>query len=122
MERREKHRIERVETADGEREERNYTSDKDIDIISSLPDCLLIHNLSFLPTRDAFVTSILSRRWGPLWTLIPSNSTNVLPKSVVVNVNQGSAVKTMDFYPLQQTLLIGISSRYCQYFCIFNIC
>ena len=42
-----------------------------IDIISGLPDCLLIHILSFLPTPDAVLTGILSSRWRPLWKLVP---------------------------------------------------
>ena len=52
----EKRRIERAERNGG-------------DIISTLPDFLLIHILSFLPTP--ILTSILSSRWKPLWTLLP---------------------------------------------------
>lgn len=31
-----------------------------------------------------------------------------LPKTVMANLNHGSAVKTMDFHPSQQTLLLGL--------------
>lgn len=34
------------------------------------------------------------------------HSSDDLPKTVVVNLNQGSAVKSMDFHPVQQTLLL----------------
>lgn len=35
-------------------------------------------------------------------------SADDLPKTVMANLNQGSAVKSMDFHPLQQTLLLGL--------------
>ncbi|KAF5728598.1 F-box/LRR-repeat protein [Tripterygium wilfordii] len=37
-----------------------------------LPDVVLQHILSFLPTKDAVRTSILSKRWEYLWTSIPN--------------------------------------------------
>lgn len=41
-----------------------------VDIISTLPDHTLSHILSFLPTKYAVATSILSTRWKHLWTSV----------------------------------------------------
>ncbi|KAL4355585.1 hypothetical protein HN51_026854 [Arachis hypogaea] len=37
-----------------------------MDRISDLPDCILLHILSFLPIKTAFSTTVLSRRWTHL--------------------------------------------------------
>jgi len=37
------------------------------DRISSLPDCVLSHILSFLPIKNSIATSFLSRRWRYIW-------------------------------------------------------
>jgi hypothetical protein len=42
-----------------------------VDIISSLPDEILSHILSFLPTDVAFTTTFLSKRWKPLCYSLP---------------------------------------------------
>lgn len=42
------------------------------DRISRMPDSVLCHILSFLPTEAAFRTSILSSRWKFVWTSLPN--------------------------------------------------
>ncbi|XP_078179548.1 putative F-box/LRR-repeat protein At3g59160 [Carex rostrata] len=43
-------------------------SNDEFDMISSLPDEMLLHILSFLGIRDAVQTSLVSKRWVNLWT------------------------------------------------------
>ncbi|XP_071720984.1 F-box/FBD/LRR-repeat protein At1g16930-like [Rutidosis leptorrhynchoides] len=42
-----------------------------MDRISCLPDDVICHILSFLPTKHAVATSILSSRWVNLWSFLP---------------------------------------------------
>ena len=48
-------------------EGRNFARDR----ISSLPDPLLTHILSFLPTKEAVHTCILAKRWIKVWASLP---------------------------------------------------
>ncbi|MED6200118.1 hypothetical protein PIB30_082118 [Stylosanthes scabra] len=48
----------------------SFVNEIEIDIVSTLPDCLLCHILSFLPNKTTTLvatTSVLSRRWRYLW-------------------------------------------------------
>ncbi|KAI9108093.1 hypothetical protein K1719_020966 [Acacia pycnantha] len=42
------------------------------DRISDFPDSLLLHILSFLPAKEAIASSLLSKRWEPLWHSLPT--------------------------------------------------
>ncbi|CAH9069622.1 unnamed protein product [Cuscuta epithymum] len=42
-----------------------------IDRLSALPDCLVIHILSFLGLEKAAITSVLGKRWRYLWAELP---------------------------------------------------
>ncbi|CAK8564891.1 unnamed protein product [Lathyrus sativus] len=45
---------------------------KDKDMLSNLPDCIILHILSFLITKEAVRTCILSSRWKDLWKHLPA--------------------------------------------------
>ncbi|PON80559.1 F-box domain containing protein [Parasponia andersonii] len=44
----------------------------DCDRMLELPDSIIHHILSLLPTINVVWTSILSKRWRPLWASVPA--------------------------------------------------
>ena len=59
-----------------------------MDRLTSLPDELLCHILSLLPTKSAVVTSSLSKRWLNLWKLNPNLD---IDDSVFIHAEDGKA-------------------------------
>ncbi|KAK6160411.1 hypothetical protein DH2020_003792 [Rehmannia glutinosa] len=60
-----------------------------IDRLSGLPDVILCHILSFLPTKLTVATSILARRWRFLWSHVPNLAFNECDYKTDLNVNKG---------------------------------
>lgn len=46
------------------------------DMFDDIPDCVVRHILSFMETKDAVRTCVLSKRWTCLWTSVPSLNFN----------------------------------------------
>ncbi|XP_019101964.1 PREDICTED: F-box/LRR-repeat protein At3g03360-like [Camelina sativa] len=69
-----------------------------LDSISYLPDEILQHILSFIPTRFAIRTTVLSRRWRHVWSNTPCLSFDIH------KLNADSINKTLDCYRAQRMM------------------
>jgi hypothetical protein len=49
-----------------------YNDDVKEDRLSDLPDCVILHILSFVYTKQAVQTCILAKRWNNLWKYLPT--------------------------------------------------
>ncbi|MCI29871.1 F-box/LRR-repeat protein [Trifolium medium] len=51
---------------------RRQCDNQNDDRLSDLPDCVILHILSFFDTKYAVQTCVLSKRWRHLWKRIPT--------------------------------------------------
>ncbi|CAJ2652215.1 unnamed protein product [Trifolium pratense] len=81
----------------------------DDDRISSLPNDILYHILSFLPTEDAFTSSLLSKRWSSLWlsvlNLNLNDEVNGKPVSYFPNLVHTAIFKRNSDQPIKKLCL-----------------
>ncbi|XP_048497849.1 F-box/LRR-repeat protein At4g14096 [Beta vulgaris subsp. vulgaris] len=80
----------------------DFGSEEGEDRISGLPDHIICHILSFLPTKYAVATSILSARWKYLWTSVAildfdARLHRELYPLLNINANQGSEITFQNF-------------------------
>jgi hypothetical protein len=85
----------------------------DNDRISSLPNEILYHILSFLPTEDAFTSSLLSKRWNSQWLSVPNLNLDDevsfvkdgKPGSFFSNLVNASIFKRNSYQPIKKLCL-----------------
>lgn len=103
-------------------EERNNsncvgTKRHNLDRISDLPDSILHHILSFLPTEEAIEASYLSKRWNWLWTFASGLSFYDHQDSEHVTDFAVSVCKTLPLYRSHKLDMFHITDfRYTQRF------
>jgi len=77
-------------------------------MMSSLPENVLHHILSFLTTKEAIQTSILSRRWQYLWTSISNIDLNDMSSWSNRKKDKG---KKQDRYPMCKSSFLDFVER-----------
>ncbi|XP_027335996.1 putative F-box/FBD/LRR-repeat protein At4g13965 [Abrus precatorius] len=73
------------------------------DRFGDMPDCLIHHILSFMETKDAIRTSVLSKRWRYIWTSVPC-----------LNFSSKSFTRLVDFKKFVQWVLSHRDSSHVQ--------
>ncbi|KAG2306187.1 hypothetical protein Bca52824_025935 [Brassica carinata] len=83
-----------------------------LDLISSLPDEILQHILSFVSTKVAIRTSLLSRSWRHVWCEVPSLSLEVEKLTTAASINETltryTAPKTKSFQLVIKPMMMNI--------------
>ncbi|XP_061361079.1 FBD-associated F-box protein At4g10400-like [Gastrolobium bilobum] len=78
------------------------------DRISVLPDEIICHILSFLPTKESVATSVLSKRWNPFWRSVPTlrffENTSPFVRSV------GAFLRSRNLHQPIKTFSLGCTS------------
>ncbi|CAI9110395.1 OLC1v1010406C1 [Oldenlandia corymbosa var. corymbosa] len=88
-----------------------------VDRISHLPEAILCHILSFLPTKSAVATSFLSKSWDRRWTKVTNFDFKDLPwrrwrttgTESSLSANPGGGVPKMDFVGFVNMVLLNQS-------------
>nr|VDD03680.1 unnamed protein product [Brassica rapa] len=76
------------------------------DKISQLPDDLLLKVLTFLPTKVAVSTSILSKRWEFLWMCLPLHKAPVIER---LRLNFDDIGRSYRAYSIEKLVLIAVT-------------
>jgi hypothetical protein len=87
-------------TPDSSSSKRGKLDEQNVDRISDLPNCVLSHILSFLPTKTAIATSLLSPKWRNTWRKHLS----------VLNFSDDHLQPNEDRFELFKTLAVFVNS------------
>jgi hypothetical protein len=93
------------------------------DNLSQIPDSVLLHILSFLETKEAIRTSILSKRWKHLWKYLPTLTLNgrsfnyskgfaKFVNRILSNRDSSTALQSLEFHNFGYNNLLKRISKY----------
>ncbi|GAU28761.1 hypothetical protein TSUD_357470 [Trifolium subterraneum] len=115
-----------------ERHKRQHKDNQNEDMISHLSDCLLLHILSFLKTKQAVQTCVLSKRWINLWKTLPTLSLRLFDfrsyfffrefvSQVLSLRNDSTAICALHLYKCHGQLGINLFQRTIKYAVSHNV-